>query len=175
VEQTILMTGDIERLTTVERSDGAGSGDEVIRAIGLGLAGRLEEASRALRKLREGSRVSAFQSWADFLLAWLERRPADMRAIRRQLDSLEIMGDPEAIFQEGWMYCDAGEHDLGLELLRRALAKGYFVATTLAGSPQFDALRHEPEFQKLLAECVAGRDRALAAFRDGGGMRLLGR
>ena len=72
------------------------------------------------------------------------------------------------------MYCDVGEHARGLADLERAVAKGYFVAPTLIRWPQFDALRGEPRFQALLASADAGRARALAAFRDAGGERLLG-
>jgi hypothetical protein len=58
--------------------------------------------------------------------------------------------------------------------LRRAVDKGYVVAPTLSGRRQFDPLRDHPEFQAILADAEAGRDRALAAFRDAGGPRLLG-
>ena len=73
------------------------------------------------------------------------------------------------------MLCDAGEHERGLAQLRRAVAKGYSVAPTLSGSRSFDALRSDPAFQELLAEAEAGRQQALAAFRENGGERLLGR
>ena len=97
-----------------------------------------------------------------------------MLAAVSALGALKIMDDPEAIFQMGWLLCDVGEHEPGLMQLRRAVAKGYFVAPTLAGSPAFDALRGEPAFQDLQAEAEAGREQALAAFRDAGGQRLLG-
>jgi len=168
------MTGDIERLLAVEQP-GATGGDEVIRVIGLGLAGRRDEARRALLDMREASRIPAFRPWTDFLMAWLDRRPADMLASRAALGPLKIMDDPEAMFQEAWLLCDVGEHERGLGLLRRAVAKGYFAATTLSDSRHFDALRNDPAFQELLAESKAGREQALAAFRDGGGERLLGR
>ena len=93
---------------------------------------------------------------------------------RAGLGALKIQDDPEAIFQEGWMLCDVGEHERGLADLERAVAKGYFVAPTLTARPQFDPLRGEPRFQALLADAEAGRARALAAFRDAGGERLLG-
>jgi len=86
---------------------------------------------------------------------------------------LKIFDDPEAIFQEGWMLCDVGEHLRGLDYLQRAVARGYFVAPTLAGWPQFDALRSEPAFQTLVAEAAQGRQQALAAFREAGGDLLL--
>jgi TolB-like protein len=174
LEQTILMTGDIERLLGVERPLLVAGGDNGIRVIGLGLAGRRAEARRALLDMREASRIPAFQAWTEYLMAWLDRRPADMDGSISALSALKIQDDPEAIFQEGWLLCDAGEHERGLGHLRRAVAKGYFVAPTLSGSRHFDALRTDPAFQELLAEAEAGRQRALAAFREAGGERLLG-
>jgi hypothetical protein len=90
------------------------------------------------------------------------------------LGGLKIRDDPEAIFQEGWLLCDVGEHQRGLGFLRRAVEKGYFVAPTLTGSRHFDALRGDPGFQDVVARAEAGRARALAAFREAGGERLLG-
>jgi serine/threonine protein kinase/tetratricopeptide (TPR) repeat protein len=175
VEQTILMTGDLERLLGTSRSPSAGSGDGVIRAIGLGLAGRRDEARQALDDVRRASKLAAFQSWTDTLEAWLDRRLADLRAGAEAVRALGIMEDPEAMFQEGWLLCDAGDHEGGLAPLKRAVAKGYTVAPTLAGRPAFAALRSDPAFQQLLAEAEAGRQQALLAFRENGGERLLGR
>jgi hypothetical protein len=84
------------------------------------------------------------------------------------------MTTPRRSFQEGWLLCDVGEHERGLGHLRRAVAKGYCVVPTLSRSPQFDALRDDPAFQALLVEAEAGRERALAAFSEAGGERLLG-
>ena len=111
--------------------------------------------------------MPAFESWTDNLLAWLDRRPADMLAFIAALSTLKIQDDPEAIFQEGWMLCDVGEHEQGLVLLAARVAKGYFVAPTLAAAPQFDALRTDPAFQSLLAEAEAGRQHALARVPRG--------
>jgi hypothetical protein len=107
-------------------------------------------------------------------MAWLERRPADLVAGVSALSALKIQEDPEAIFQEGWLLCELGEYDAGLDHLRRAVAKGYFVAPTLTGSPHFAALGGDPRFQEMLAEAKAGRTRALQAFRNAGGEDLLG-
>ncbi len=170
--QTVMMTGDLEQLMAHEA---LGAGDEGILVIGLGLAGRRDEARRVLLEMRQAIRVPLFQPWADFLLAWLERRPADMLDSRAAFLQLKIMDDPEAIFQEGWLYCDIGEHERGLDLLRRAVDLGYCVAPTLIGSRSFDATRNDPRFRELLARAEAARDRALTAFREGGGERLLGR
>ena len=147
----------------------------MIRVIGLGLAGRRDEARRALAEHRQAAQLPVFHSYADNLMDWLDRRPADMLAGAAALGALKIMDDPEAIFQEGWLLCDVGEHERGLDQLRRAVDKGYSVAPTLSASPAFDALRSDPAFQELLAEAEAGREQALRAFRENGGERLLGR
>jgi TolB-like protein len=175
LEQTLLMTGDLDRLLAIGRPASEAGGDNVIWVVGLGLAGRRDESRRALFEMRKATQVSAFRSWADFLLAWLDRRPADMLVNRSALNRVAVMDDPEAIFEEGWLFCDVGERERGLDLLRRAVEKGYFAAATLSKSAQFDALRSDPAFQEVLAESAAGREGALAAFREGGGERLLGR
>jgi len=172
LEQTLLMTGDIERLLSIEQPSVIAGGDEGIVVIGLGLAGRLDEARLRLLDLRRASHIPLFEWWAEYLMAWLDRRPEGMPDLSGR-GALKIFDDPEAIFQEGWLLCDVGEPEKGLGCLKQAVAKGYFVAPTLAGSRQFDGLRSDPAFKTLLAEAEAGRQQALAAFRDAGGERLL--
>ena len=174
LEQTLLMMGDIEQLLAVERPPVIAGGDDGIKVIALGLAGRRDEARRALLGMREASHIPLFVTWIDYLMAWLDRRPAAMRLDASPHAALKIQDDPEAIFQEGWLLCDVGEHERGLGYLQRAVAKGYSVAPTLSRSPQFDALRHDPAFRALIVEADAGRERALLAFREGGGEQLLG-
>jgi hypothetical protein len=124
--------------------------------------------------MRQASRIPIFVTWIEYLTAWLDRRPADMMVGMSALSALKIQEDPEAIFQEGWLLCDLGEHEEGLRQIRRAVTKGYFVAPTLSGRPQFDGLRSNPAFVALLEGADAGRQRALAAFQDAGGERLIG-
>ena len=174
LEQTLLLTGDIDRLMAIEPPPLGAGGDEGIRIIGLGLAGRRDEARRALLDMRSAQSVAVIQTWSDYLMDWLDRRPADMVVALSGLSALKIQDDPEAIFLEGWLLCDAGAHEQGLVHLQRAVAKGYFVVPTLSRSPHFDALRSDQAFQALLAEAEAGRQQALAAFREAGGERLLG-
>jgi len=173
-EQTLLLKGDIETLLTIPETAVGGGGDEGIRIIGLGFTGRRDEARQALGGLG-GQHIPAFRPWRQCLEAWLDDRPADMTTAMSTLGTLTIMEDPEAIFQIGWLFCDAGEFERGLADIRRAVAKGYYVAPTLRERPEFDGLRDVPEFQSTLAEAEAGRQRALHAFREAGGERLLGR
>jgi len=174
LEQTLLMAGDIDGIMSIEPPALVAGADDGIRVIGLGLAGRREEARRLLEAMRQPSRIPAFQVWIDCLNAWLDYRPEEMVARLSDFSSLKIRDDPEGIFQEGWLLCDLGEHDTGLPFLRRAVDKGYFAEQTLATRPQFDALRDRADFKRILADAEAGRRRALATFRDAGGEALLG-
>ena len=174
LDQTLLMTGDIERLLSVQSPLVVAGADDGIRVIGLGLAGRRDEARRMLADMRQTPRIPLFQSWTDYLMAWLDRRGADMLAGVPALTALKIQDDPEAIFQIGWLLCDVGEHEQGLAHLRQAVDKGYAAAATLSGSPQFDAVRNDPAFTALLSDAEAARLLALREFQDAGGEQLLG-
>jgi len=176
VEQTLLMAGDVDAMLAMQAPKLIAGADDGIRVIALGLAGRRDEARVRLAAMRESSRIPLFVGWMDYIGAWLDgsARNVSEEIARAGLGVLKIQDDPEAIFQEGWMSCDIGEHARGLADLERAVAKGYFVAPTLTRWPQFDALRGEPRFQALLASADAGRTRALQAFREAGGERLLG-
>jgi TolB-like protein len=173
-EQTLLLKGDIDALLASPETVVGGGGDEGIRIIALGFTGRRDEARQYLGKSGDQN-IPAFGPWSKCLEAWLDRRPADMAAAMSEVGNLKIMEDPEAIFQIGWLFCDAGDLERGLAHIRRGVAKGYFVAPTLRERPEFDALRGQPDFQSMLAEADAGRERALHAFRESGGERLLGR
>jgi serine/threonine protein kinase len=172
LQQTLLMTGDLDRL--LFESTALGGGDEGIRVMGLGLAGRHDEAHQLLLEVRQQLPLPAFQAWADFLTAWLDRR-VDRMKLNAPLSALKILEDPEAIFLQGWLLCEAGAHDKGLVYLQRAVHSGYFALPTLARSRHFDAVRFDADFRSVLEEAEAGQRRALTAFREAGGERLLGR
>ena len=172
IEQTFLLAGELDRLLATEPPVAGSGGDEGIRVIGLGLAGRVDEARERLLAMRQASRIPTFVLWTDHLMAWLERRDESLDIAI--LGNLRVLQDPEAIFQEGLLHCDRGLYEAGLNEIQAAVAKGYFIAPTLARSRQFDALRSNPVFQRVVADAEAGSARALAAFRDAGGERLLG-
>ena len=174
VEQTLLMAGDLDRLMAMAAPRVIAGADDGIRVIGLGLGGRRDEARQKLIEMKGSSRIPLFEAWIDYLIAWIDRRVPEMADRRATRGAFKIEEDPEAMFQEGWLLCDVGEHALGLEYLRRAVDKNYFVVTTLEQRPQFDGLRDNDEFKAIVATAASGRARALNAFRDAGGERLLG-
>ena len=173
-EQTLLMTGDIDRLLSVQPPPLLAGADDGIRVVGLGLAGRRDEARRKLHEMSQSSRLPVFQSWIAYLEAWLDYRRDDMAAHIATASTLKIQDDPEAIFQFGCLLCDVGDHRPGSRYLERAVARGYFAAATLTIRTQFDPLRAEPRFRAVLDAATAGRLRALEAFRGAGGERLIG-
>jgi hypothetical protein len=174
LDETLLLAHDIERLAALELPSVIEGADDGIRVIGLGLSGNRDEARRRLLAMRDRSNIDIFRAWVEYLLGWLDGHGDTMLNRLDEFTPLKIRDDPEAIFQEGWLLCDVGEHEAGLRYLRRAIDKGYFAAPALARWPQFDALRQRPDFKALVADAEAGRQRALAAFRDAGGERLLG-
>jgi serine/threonine-protein kinase len=174
VEQTLLVAGEIDRLLALEPPRLIAGADDGIRVIGLGLTGRRDEARTKLVGMRQALRIPIFQSWIEYLLAWLDRRREDMDVSRASFSALKIRDDPEAIFQEGWLLCDVGDYRTAMDHLQRAVDKGYFATTTLSVHSHFDALRGDAVFKSLFEKAEAGRARALAAFRDAGGEQLLG-
>jgi non-specific serine/threonine protein kinase len=175
LEQTLLMTCDLDRLLAIEQRSIHANADAGIRIIGLGLAGRVSEARQALDEMRHASTIPAFRAWTDFILAWLDRRVADMNVGLASLSRLKIQDDAEAVFMEGWLLCDAGDTGEGLRQIAKAVTKGYYMSPTLTGSRTFEALRGDPAFRAIVAQAEAGRDAALRAFEEAGGRRLLGR
>jgi non-specific serine/threonine protein kinase len=174
VEQTLVMTGDIDRLLSMPRPSLIAGADDGIRVIGLGLGGRRDEARLGIERMQQQARIPAFEAWIGFLAAWVGRNPEAMFRALESFTDFKIQMDPEANFLEGWMLCDVGEHKRGLELLQRAVARGYFVSPTLSTRPQFEPLHNTAAFIELLEEAEAGRQQTLAMFRDAGGERLLG-
>jgi TolB-like protein len=166
VQQSLLMKRDIDRLLDLDARERVPGADDGIRVVALGLSGRRDEARQLLTGMTQRPRIQTFEVWTSHLSAWLNRRVDLMISTLDTMMPLKVFDDPEAIFQEGWLFCDIGEYARGLEYLQRAIGGGYFAAPTLAGWPQFDALRGVAAFQTLLATAEAGRQRALTAFRD---------
>jgi TolB-like protein/tetratricopeptide (TPR) repeat protein len=174
VSQTMVMMGDFDRLLALDVVPHPARGDDVDRALALGLSGRYAEARPILANLRAGARSPAFAVWLQGITAWIDRRPEGVLASIQAFDGMTIAEDPEGLFQVGWMLSDLGERSESLRFLRRAVDRGFYAAPTLAGSSAFDGLREDPAFLSVVADAEAGRGKALAAYREAGGEELLG-
>ena len=78
LEQTLLMTGDIDGLLAIRPPPVIAGADDGIHVIGLGLAGRRDEARQKLLAMRDASRIPSFEAWIEYLMAWLDRRGEEM-------------------------------------------------------------------------------------------------
>jgi serine/threonine protein kinase/tetratricopeptide (TPR) repeat protein len=175
IGQTLLMKGDLDRLLARDPARTVAGGDDPLRAIASGLSGDRVRARREIVELRRtAGAVPGFLLWADFLIASFDRSAAGMEAALAALGGRKIMEDPEAIFQCGWLLCDGGSPEPGMEHLQRAVARGYHAAPTLAWSGSFDAVRGRAEFRDLQAAAEGGCRRGRAGLRQRGGERLLG-
>jgi len=174
-EQTFLLSGDLDRMLATPLNADATGADDGIRVIAMGLHGRREEAKAALARMADEPKIPLFRTWANHLDAWLDRRVPQMLEEINKLTQLSIFEDPEAIFQEGWLLCDAGAHEKGMTFLEKGIERGYLAAPVLRRAPQFDPLRGTPAFESLLADATALHLHARDAFCAAGGGRLLGR
>jgi hypothetical protein len=101
MEQTLVLTGDLDRLLALEGPAHASRGRDLDRAMALGLAGRYDEARRILDDLRAGALLPAWKAWLQAITAWVDRQPEGVLAGIQALEGLTIAEDPEGLFQVG--------------------------------------------------------------------------
>jgi len=174
VEETLLLMCEYEKVMPLRETGARAGSADLGQIIGLGFLGRHEEAREVLRAVRREIRNPTLLQWTGYFEAWLERRPEEMLRLREAMGRVRVLQDPEALFREGYLLCHAGDKERGLDRVRRAVTKGYFAVGTLNRSPAFEGVRDDPAFPEIVAVAVAGRNRALQAFRERGGEKLLG-
>ena len=123
-EQTLLLTGDIDRLVATLNPAPDPAPTTGILVIGLGIAGRRERSAPRARADEGAAADSVVQALDRTAVARGSTRHAGRCSSSRSAGtaSSRILEDPEAIFQDGWLLCDVGEHERGLPYLERALA-----------------------------------------------------
>jgi eukaryotic-like serine/threonine-protein kinase len=82
--------------------------------------------------------------------------------------------DPEGLFYQGRQLAYQGEKPMALEMLARAVHKGFFCYPALLRDPWLDSLRGAPEFVDLLRHAQEMYRNAVRAFFELGGDTLLG-
>jgi len=81
---------------------------------------------------------------------------------RQAISNLEIMArirpeNPQVHFQLARSFALAGDRKGALRSLEKAIEKGFADLSALQGSPDFESLKQDPQFQKLLQKLASGK------------------
>jgi predicted Zn-dependent protease len=170
VPHTHFLRGEYERVVTYGNTYGF-TDVPYIYAISLAAVGREVEALAALRQLQQAAtRVSEFIAAARALLEG--DRDASVASLNRVLASQ--YSDPEVLLYAARQLAHLGARDEAISGLARAIEGGHFCYPALAHDPWFDSVRHDVRFVELLERARERHTRALGAFREAGGERVLG-
>jgi len=121
-----------------------------------------------LLEMRRAALLPLFQSWGDYLMAWLDRRPADMHVAISALGQFKIQDDPEAIFLEGWLLCDAGELETGTRPPASRSRQGLLCGRNSFNQPGLRPAAEPSRFPGAFVGSGSGPPaRIWAAFREG--------
>jgi tetratricopeptide (TPR) repeat protein len=110
-----------------------------------------------------------------FLSAWAATFAGDREAALAGVGDCERLNfpDPEAAYRLGWMRARV-RHDAGaLQMLRRAVDRGFVCPFHMSADPWFEPLRSHPEFVETLALAHQKQASAQAAFTALRGYELL--
>jgi hypothetical protein len=137
------------------------------------LRGDDAKAIELLRGNEGQSTEGNVRAYVDCVLAAIEGRVEDCNAAyRKALDT--GLKDPEHEFYFARALSRAGAGPEALGAAERVIGHGFYCVLPLRNDPWLDAARAEPGFGPLLERAEAGRRRAVAAYRDAGGEKLLG-
>jgi tetratricopeptide (TPR) repeat protein len=100
----------------------------------------------------------------------------DLEATRASLEALHASGfaDPEGWYLFAIGHANMGAHDVALEWLERSVKAGYGCHAALIQRPQWQPLRGNPTFERLVVESGALVDRARRMFDEANGAAVLG-
>ena len=82
--------------------------------------------------------------------------------------------DPEDMYFWSWQLAMVGEREMALDGLRRAVERNFCCHTALETESEFDFLRDDDRFKRIIAESHARHEHAIRVFREAGGEKLLG-
>ena len=167
VVHTLWQLGDFERL--VELKDGEGM---TARSFALLALGRREEAARAWESVAASydPQTPVVREWIDGVRDFLTLSEASRSAVFRNLDGAF---DPEEIFFVGTQAARLGMPE-ATEILGRAVDAGYPCWDALLRHPWITPIQGQPGFADVVRRAEQARQRAEAAFREAGGLTLLG-
>ena len=110
--------------------------------------GRLEEAL-------ELSRNTSYTILAASLEPVLEDRTMAPEVLQQEMGFTDLLNDVEQVHWNAAIFAFAGEHEVALELLERAIAGGYCSYPHIDTDPLLASLRNDPEFAEEWADVRA--------------------
>ena len=167
INHTYFMLGDYQRaLETCGGDFGYAAG------ITLAALGRTEEAISALRK-REQITWRLAKLYLTSLSALLEGNREESLRLSEELGHTSFR-DPEGIYYLARQLSYLGAQEQALQMLSRAIDRGFFCYSAMVRDPWLDGLRARPEFTNLLRKAHQLHQEASAVFLAAGGNSLLG-
>jgi len=166
---TYFMLGDYHRALETSR--------EVLGYIGplaLMSLGREQEAVALARRAESTStRLPLVRCFFSSARALTEGARAEAIALSERAIALLTRG-PEELSQQARQLAYLSEHDRALVILARAVDEGFFCYPALVRDPWLHSLRARPEFEAILERALERHTRAVRAFVEAGGERILG-
>jgi TolB-like protein len=139
----------------------------------LATLGRDEEALELIRSDKGTQFEGLRHSFIGSLHAALEGRTADCEERCRDIMERGVR-DPEAAYFFARVAGRAGLPDLSLDILEKAIDRGFWSLWALENDPWLEAVRSTPRFRAAFAQARAGHLRALEVFTAVKGEQLLG-
>ncbi|MEZ5398642.1 MAG: protein kinase [Bryobacteraceae bacterium] len=167
VFHTLFQKGDWDRCL-----EEAGTDAGFLKAQVLLTLGRREEADVVIREdlARVDELAPRIQRVVRALVAAMD---GSSSAPGSELLSAADARDPEGIFYWSRYIAHLGETELAVSELGNAVELGYYCAYALEHDPWLENVRRHAEFPHMLALAKERRGRALEAFRENGGEKLL--
>ncbi len=168
VTNTYFLLGDYQRaLETCSGDFGYATG------LILAALGRVDEAIAAVKKKDEDHAGRLGWIYLTSLRALLEGKREESLKASKEFSNATFR-DPEGLFYQARQLAYLGEPPMALEMLARAIHKGFVCYPALVRDPWLDSLRGLKEFTELLRTARELHGEAAQAFYALGGNTLLG-
>jgi tetratricopeptide (TPR) repeat protein len=140
----------------------AGRYDRALQFLALDPGSSFADANRAVILMRQGRPEEAVEifresnaSLSPILEAFVEGRPADPEVVQQVFEFNMGRRDSEQQNWAGNLLAYLGEHQAGLQLIRKGIDSGYCAYPSLETDPLLAGLRSDPELADAWTEAVA--------------------
>jgi serine/threonine protein kinase len=170
VAHTFLARGEYERAIAADLDP-----FPYVSIMALAALGRMDDVRRRMDDLPPGDLSSELEQLPRVMAtAYLGGTgPEITRALQRF--SGEGFTDPEGWLYKATVLVAIGQFEDAVALIARVVDGSYACDTILSSFPLFAPLRGHPGFEALIQRAASLRKEAEAAFRDAGGLQVLGR